>query len=166
MKKVLLDATWNDEFYTPAYAIEPLLKYLDKSLIYWECTDFGESQITKVLKDNGFNIISTNIKDFDFFFHVPDFYYDVIITNPPYSLKDEFIERCYFLKKPFALLLPITTLEGIKRGSMFRRWGIELLVFDKRINFMAEKKSNWFNTSWFCHQILPEKLMFEKIKGV
>lgn len=30
----------NDELYTPNEAIYPILKYLDKSKIYWECTDF------------------------------------------------------------------------------------------------------------------------------
>ena len=30
----------NDDFYTPDEAILPILKYLDKDKIYWECTDF------------------------------------------------------------------------------------------------------------------------------
>ena len=51
--------TKNDELYTPREAVLPLLKYLDKSKIYWECTDFGDSNITKVLKENGFNVIAT-----------------------------------------------------------------------------------------------------------
>lgn len=40
----------NDELYTPDEAIIPILKYLDSTKTYWECTDFGESNITKVLK--------------------------------------------------------------------------------------------------------------------
>lgn len=44
----------NDELYTPAEAIIPILKYLDKEKIYWECTDFGESNITKVLQKERF----------------------------------------------------------------------------------------------------------------
>lgn len=50
----------NDELYTPQEAVYPILKYLDKTKIYWECTDFGESNITKNLKENGFKVISTN----------------------------------------------------------------------------------------------------------
>ena len=41
----------NDELYTPDEAIIPILKYLDHNKIYWECTDFGESNISKVLKE-------------------------------------------------------------------------------------------------------------------
>ena len=43
----------DDEYYTPDEAIYPILKYLDKDKIYWECTDFGGSNITKVLKMGG-----------------------------------------------------------------------------------------------------------------
>ena len=53
----------NDELYTPNEAIIPILKYLDHNLIYWECTDFGESNITKVLKENGFKVINTSKKE-------------------------------------------------------------------------------------------------------
>lgn len=146
----------NDELYTPEYAIKPLLKYLPKKTevkygfnyeyrkpIIWECTDYGNSNITKVLKENGYEVIKTHKKDFDFLNDISDFEFDMIITNPPYSLKDEFINKCYEYGKPFALLLPLTSLEGINRGNMFRQNGIELLVFDRRCNFIydnAKKK--------------------------
>lgn len=57
----------DDELYTPDEAIIPILKYLDHNLIYWECTDFGESNITKVLKENGFKVIHTSKSEIDFF---------------------------------------------------------------------------------------------------
>ncbi len=115
----------NDEIYTPKYAIMPLLKYLPKNLVVWECTDFGDSNITNVLKENGFKVISTHKDNFDFLRDNADFDFDIIITNPPYSLKDEFLQKCYEYGKPFCLLLPITSLEGIKRGELFRKYGIQ-----------------------------------------
>ena len=117
MKKALVKSQINDEIYTPEIAIIPLLKYLPKDVKIWECTDYGESNITKVLKEHGYNVISTHKDNFDFLIDSPMFEFDMIITNPPYSLKDEFIEKCYQYQKPFALLLPITALEGIKRGG-------------------------------------------------
>lgn len=36
-----------------------------------------------------------------------DFDYDFIITNPPFSLKKEFLLKCIDIGKPFALLLPM-----------------------------------------------------------
>lgn len=169
MKKAMIDYmknVKNDELYTPSYAIKPLLKYLPKKdIIIWECTDYGSSNITKLLIGRGYKVIKTHKKDFDFLNDKPDFDFDMIITNPPYSLKDEFIKKCYGYKKPFALLLPITSLEGIERGKMYRKNGLELLVFDRRCNFIYDnsKKSNWFNTSWFCWNILPKQLIFEEL---
>jgi hypothetical protein len=167
MKKAMINYMKNpknDELYTPKKAVYPLLDYLPKNITIWECTDFGESKITEVLKDNGYKVISTNIDEgFNFLTDEPNFYFDMIITNPPYSLKDEFLQRCYELNKPFCMLLPLTTLEGKKRGEMFRKYGIEVLVLDKRINFMKNKKNVWFNTSWFCWNVLNEKLIFEEV---
>lgn len=154
--------TINDEIYTPDYAITPILKYLPKDKIYWECTDYGSSNITKVLKENGYNVISTNKEQFDFLIDKPDFNFDVIITNPPYSLKDEFLEKCYEYNKSFALLLPITTFEGKKRGKMFREKGIQAIIFDSRIKFYGN--CSWFNTSWFCYKLLEKDLIFEELK--
>lgn len=150
----------NDEFYTPEYAVYPLLDELPPNLKVWECTDFGESNITKVLKDNGYDVVSTNKQELDFLKDDPTFEYDVMITNPPYSLKDEFLERAYQLGKPFAMLMPITTLEGVKRGGLFSKYGIQLLIFDKRVNYINNKKSNWFNTSWFCWNLLKQDIKF------
>lgn len=171
MKKAMIDYMQNvknDELYTPEYAIKPLLKYLPQNITIWECTDNGSSNIGKVLMRGGYKIISTHKETFDFLCDKPDFDFDMIITNPPYSLKDEFISKCYEYGKPFCLLLPITSLEGIERGKMYRKNGIELLVFDRRCNFIYDnaKKSNWFNTSWFCWKVLPKQLIFEElIKG-
>ena len=89
----------NDELYTPTEAILPILKYLDHNKIYWECTDFGESNITKVLKENGFKVINTSKKEIDFLKDKANFNFDVIITNPPYSLKNEFLKKCYEYQK-------------------------------------------------------------------
>jgi hypothetical protein len=165
MKKGLINyskSPINDEFYTPDYAIYPLLKYLPKNVIVWECTDYGKSNITKILKNNGYEVISTKKADFDFLLNKPSFEFDIIITNPPYSLKDQFISKCYEYNKPFCLLLPITSLEGVKRGKMFKENGIEVLVFDKRVNYI-KGKSAWFNSSWFCHNVLKKTLIFEEI---
>lgn len=166
MKKTMINYMKNeknDELYTPDYAIEPLLKYLPKDKIIWECTDFGSSNITKLLKQHDYKVISTHKDNFDFLTDTPNFDFDMIITNLPYSLKNEFLKKCYQYYKPFCLLLPLTSLEGIERGKMFREKGIDVLVLDRRCDFMDNKKSNWFNTSWFCYKVLPKQLIFEEL---
>lgn len=171
MKKALIDYqlnSKNDDIYTPSYAIYPLLEYIPKGITVWECCDFGKSEITRLLKEYGCNVISTD-KEENFFEYKPTEHFDMIITNPPYSLKDDFIAKCYEWGKPFALLLPITSLEGKFRGSLFRKYGIEVLVLDRRVQFYNsinkyKNNGNWFNTSWFCYHVLPDKLMFKKLE--
>lgn len=163
MKQALKQHKINDEFYTPVSAVLPLIRHLPKNITIWECTDFGASNITKVLRHFGYNVVTTHKKNFDFLRDVPNFSFDFIITNPPFSLKDAFLDKCYRYNKPFALLLPITALEGIYRNMLYRKFGLQLLVIDKRINFMDNKKTCWFNTSWFCWHILEQDLMFESL---
>lgn len=166
MKQAMIDYMQkekNDELYTPNEAIYPILKYLDKDKIYWECTDYGDSNIRKVLVKKGFKVIATRKEEFDFLKDDPLFKFDVIITNPPYSIKDKFIKRCYELDKPFLLLLPLTALEGKERNKLYKEKGIELIVLNKRINFMKNKNNVWFNTSWFCKGITDKQLNFEEV---
>lgn len=146
----------SDECYTPKEAIIPLLKYLDKSKIYFECTSGKSNNIVEFMKEQGFKILSSVNLDFleD---ELPEF--DIVLTNPPYSKKDKFIERCYELNKPFALLLPVSSLQGQKRGKMFSEKGIELLILNKRIDFTG-KGSPHFGVAWFCKGILPNNLLF------
>jgi hypothetical protein len=67
-------------------------------------------------------------------------------------------------EKPFALLLPLTALEGIHRGGLFRSMGKDfgVLVFDRRVEFT--KGSVWFNTSWFCYRLLPKQIIFAELR--
>ena len=148
----------SDECYTPPEAIEPLIEFLDEDKIYYDCTSGISSKVVDVLNENGFTCLSSGSKNFltdDIPSNV-----DVIITNPPYSKKDKFIERCYKLGKPFALLLPVSALQGQKRGQMFSENGIEILTLNKRIDFTG-KKSPHFGVAWFCHGILPKQLIFK-----
>ena len=168
MKKALIDYIKRgtfDELYTPTYAVKPLLNYIPEGTqTIWCPCDTLESNIVKELMNNGYNVICSHIADGkDFFHYEPEQEYDMIITNPPYSIKDEMIERCYQLNKPFALLLPITALEGTRRHNLYKS-GIGLVVLDKRCDFNG-KGSCWFNTSWFIHsQNCDGKLFFEIIE--
>jgi hypothetical protein len=142
-----------DELYTPDEAVEMIIKYIPPHVkTIWECTAIKESRIVVILRAAGYNVITSHIKEGEDFFKFEPSGYDMIITNPPYSKKDDFLERAYALKKPFMFLLPLTALEGITRGRLFHLKGIQLLIPSKRFNFKPEKKSGaWFQTSWFCY---------------
>ena len=168
MKEALKNHKTFDELFTPDYAIEPLLKYIPRDVkrIWCPC-DTYESRIVQILDKEGFEVQPTHI-DYgcDFLnFELP-FPYDMIITNPPFSIKDKIIKRCYESKKPFALLLPLTALEGERRNKLFTDNGIGIVVLDKRVDYNG-KGACWYNTSWFIHSPLTDgRLFFEKITPV
>ena len=151
--------TKGDERYTPSYAVEPLLPYLKKYKVIYEATSGISSQIVDYLIKKGYKVISSQGKDFlkD---ELPEF--DLIVTNPPYSKKDAFIKKCYELNKPFALLMPITTLQGNRRGQWFMENGVELLILNQRVDFTG-KGSPHFGVAWFCRELLPNNLIFVNI---
>ncbi len=167
MKNALINYSRNgafDEVYTPDYAITPILKYIQKDKVIWCPFDNENSNYVKVFKENGYNVIYSHINDEkDFFTYIPE-KFDIIVSNPPFSIKTKILKRCYEIGKPFALLLPITALEGIERGKLFREYGIQLLVFNKRIEFINRKGSGvWFNSSYFCYKLLPRDVIFEEL---
>lgn len=152
-KKEFIKRGTFDELYTPKEAVEMILEYIpDDVKVIWECTGIEGSIIVDVLRKNGYTVISTHIERGEDFFEYEPNEYDMIITNPPYSLKDRFLKRGFELGVPFMYLLPITTLEGVKRGKMFNKNKIQLLIPNRRFNFKPEKGSSaWFQTSWFCY---------------
>jgi hypothetical protein len=144
----------NAEHYdTPEYAVKPLLPYLTTQHIIWECTDTrGKSGIASCLRKHGMMVESSGIDQWNFLRdNVSGF--DCIITNPPYPQKDAFIQRCIEYDVPFALLLPLTALEGIRRHKLWKSIEDEfgLLVLDRRVEFTGG--GVWFNTSWFTRRL-------------
>ena len=162
----LLNSNKADDFQTPTIAVQPLLPYLKQNWTIWECAN-GKGNITKYLLSRNYRVIATDIMSgHDFLNWFPTEQFDCIITNPPYSLKDDFLKRCYLLDKPFALLLPLTTLEG-KRQRWLEKYGIEIILMDKRINFetpSGKGSGSWFATAWFTNGMnIGRQLSYAKI---
>ena len=153
---------------TPPYALLPLLPYLPTHWTLWEPAR-GEGYLEAALKDKDFSVVSSCIlAGQDFFEYTPDGW-DVLVTNPPFSIKYDWLERCYELGKPFALLLPVETL-GTQSGQyQFAEHGIEIILIDKRINFKMPEKGwegsgSQFPTAWFTWGLnIGQQMTFERI---
>jgi hypothetical protein len=169
VKKIAIQSNGrSDNFQTPKEALNILLPYLDKTWQIWECA-WGNGNLYKFLSEAGFRVLGTDINGeyghrFDFLVDIMSFPFDCIVTNPPYSLKDEFLMRAYELNTPFAFLMPLTALEGKKRGALYKKYGIELIIPNKRINFITPSGKGsgaWFQTAWFTWKLnLPQQLNF------
>ena len=151
-----------DDYQTPPSALSILFPYLDQNWTIWEPAS-GEGYLRRALEEKGFRVVASDISEGHDFLKFQPEEFDVIITNPPYSLKDEFLERAYSLGKPFAFLLPLTTLEGKRRQALFASHGVSLLIPDRRVNFMTpdgRDSGSWFLTAWFTWKLLDRDLVF------
>ena len=157
----------SDEFQTPEVAIHCLLPYLPKSWVIWECA-WGKGSLAKHFEHVGYRVYGDETWDF-LYADISTWKFDCIVTNPPYTLKDKLIAYCYEFGKPFALLLPLSALEGKTRGVMYREHGIQLIIPNKRINFITptrEGSGSWFQTAWFTWKLnLPKDLMFVDLEA-
>lgn len=163
----------SDEYYTPKEAVLPIIKYIDKgnkpSYTIWCPFDTEESEYVKCIRAAGHKVIASHIDDNkNFFYYEPDEWYDYIISNPPFSLKDDVLKRLCELNKPFAVLLPLPTLQGQKRFEYLK--DCQALIFDKRVNFWQDKehtkmaKGVAFASIYICKEFLPNDLIFEKME--
>lgn len=147
-----------DRCQTQPTAVEPLHYLLDSNKpIIWESAE-GEGNIVKFFRTNGYEVFGSDILDgTNFFTEVPNRNYDCIITNPPYSIKYDWIKRCYELGKPFALLVPVDTLAAGKAQIHWEKYGIPQIIFFRgRNNFSMpnkglEGKGAQFSTIWYTH---------------
>ena len=147
----------SDECYTPVKQVAPLLEFLDKGKTYYEATSGKSSAILDGFIEAGYDMVGSGGKDF--FTCDSDDVYDGIVTNPPYSIKDKFIEHCYKLEKPFALLLPVASFQGGKRGRMFMEHGMSTIVYNNRVDFTG-KGNPHFGVAWFVYGFLPSNTIY------
>ena len=142
----------SNDFQTPPWVLEPLYPYIRERV--WECA-CGNGNLVSALKNRSISVHGTDIQGgIDFLTSLPCYEISCIVTNPPYTLKDEFLARCYFLGLPFALLMPLTALEGIKRQALYRKHGLELILLPRRVNFetpSGEGAGAWFASAWFTN---------------
>lgn len=153
-------------FQTPPHGVRYITPFIPKTWRIWEPA-CGKGQIVDTLETDGYEVIGTDIMGgFDFLDPMSSIgiEFDMTLTNPPFDLKDDWLKRCYGLRKPFALLLPITALGEQERVKMYRENGIQIVVPPERINFgtpSGEGDGAWFFSAWFCHGLdLPSQITF------
>lgn len=145
----------DDDYMTPKHAWESIASYLPKDKTIWEAFR-GDGSSAQHLKDLGFRVES---EDEDFFQSNRG---DIIVTNPPFSLKAKVLQRLKELGKPFVLILPASTLGTQALTQLFP--DIQVIVPHRRIQFVKNGKPTkgvWFASFFYCWQMnLPRDLIF------
>jgi hypothetical protein len=157
----------NDECYTPIYGVIPILKYIPKNAVVWCPFDTSDSEFVKQISKQN-KVIYTHISDGkDFLTYNPDFHWDIIVSNPPFTDKRNYFLRALSFNKPFALIMTNTWLNDSAPKQLFKEKELQLLMFDKRMKFNSpDGRSNdkiTFSSSYFCWNFLPKQIIMEEL---
>lgn len=146
----------SDFYPTPPEVTMALLDYLQIPLkqeyqdtIIWEPA-CGEGHMSKVLESRGYKVISTDLYDRGYGKSGVDFpltdccreFAHWIITNPPFSQSEEFIERCIKQGVSFALLFKSQYWHATGRKAIFDKYRPQaVLPLTWRPNFLFADKT-------------------------
>jgi hypothetical protein len=163
-----------DEYYTPAYIVEILLPYIKERgyQTIWCPFDKEWSEYVKVFKKEGLTVIHSHVDDGHNFLEIEaPRQYDIIISNPPFSIKQEIFDKLVKLNKPFAILLSATSIQGAKfMQTLSKIKELNFIMFDKRISYSGDRPSfpSWYFTSkllnsnqFYIYKEDPKKLYNE-----
>lgn len=152
----LKDIPERDQAQTPPYALLPLLPYLPKDWIVWESAA-GKGLLAEAITALNKNVVieSDLLTGTDFFKTPVKATAQVQVTNVPFSIKFDWIERSYENRQPFALLMPFETWAAARAQRQFQQMGVNVILLNRRVNFYMpykgwEGQGSDFPVAWFC----------------
>lgn len=145
----------DDDYETPLSAWKMIAPYLPRDKTIWE-PFFASGQSGSHLRALGFTVIH---EDEDFF---ESNHGDIVVSNPPFSKKQQVMQRLKALDKPFVMLLPASVLGTKFLSDLFP--DIQIVIPKGRINFLKNgelTKGVWFASFFYCWKMnLPRDLLF------
>jgi hypothetical protein len=112
-------------------------KFDPQKMYMWECAN-GTGNISRVLKEYGFQFFASDKYDYGTTDHLLDFLtcqftpderINCVMTNPPYKYAEEFVWKFFDIYEKvdakLILYLKLTFLEGKKRFKLFQRYPIK-----------------------------------------
>lgn len=156
-----------DEWYTTEDSVYMIVPYLHgggyKRIL---CPfDTVESNYVKVLSKEGFSVEYGHIKTGQDFFNRTDLKdFDAIVSNPPFSKRQDVLERLFESKVPFAMILNFNGLFDSKaRWELFKNNKFELLIPLGRMHFLNEEcvgNSPNFQSIYVCNGMCGKQIEF------
>tara|TARA_R110000824_G_scaffold321815_1_gene508612 strand:- start:61 stop:564 length:504 start_codon:yes stop_codon:yes gene_type:complete len=139
----------DDDYETPKKVLQDIIPFISKDKIIYD-PFYCDGYVKTEWKDLGYECLNNKVDAY-----IPvKFDFDIIITNPPFSMKKKVIDLCLSYNKPFMILLPIDTLGSKWIKPYFNKF--QYLIPNGRYNFYKKNKDNkgaWFDTMWLCYNI-------------
>lgn len=147
----------NDEYFTPKEVWSAIEEYIPKNKIIWE-PFYGDGKSGIYLRELGFNVIHEPI---DFFENNEG---DILVSNPPFSIRKEILSRLVILNKPFIMIMPVATLTTQYLANTIKEERLQIIIPKKRIQFYKIEKKKIVNTkqcsfdcAYFCYKMNLKK---------
>ena len=86
-RSILYSQGKNDECMTLPYAVRPIIKYIPAGCIVWCPFDKESSEFVKQINAARFRVVHSHIDEGQDFYKYEPESWDIIISNPPNSLK-------------------------------------------------------------------------------
>ena len=128
----------NDFYATNPHAMEiaiPILKEIGINNKIWECS-CGKGHLSEVLKNNGFEVYSSDLVDRGYgdvkdFLEQNEKFDGDILTNPPFKLAEEFIEKSMDVLEngnKAIFFFKVQFLESKGRKELFRKYNPKYVI--------------------------------------
>ena len=147
----------DDQYNTTKDMWESISHLIPKDKILFEgfMKDNYSSKSVLILRELGFDVVGD--PTIDFFGEIPK--YDILVSNPAYSIKKKIFERLSVLNKPFILILPISTITK-QFTKCLERDKLQMIIPSKRMQFEkagVELSRCWFDTCYLCYKMNLER---------
>ena len=142
------DYKGNDDFYTQNSTWDLINKFIPKDKVIYEGF-YGDGNSGNYLKELGCKqVIHKNI---DFFENVDLIDYDILISNIPFSIKKDILQKLYEVNKPFIVIMPYEVI-FYKYFDKYKTTDTQLIIPKQRQHFLQNDKIKKFNYDciFFC----------------
>ena len=150
----------SDDYATPAHAWKDIERFIPKDKVIYMPFYYDGSAKERM---EALGVKWVIHSDVDYFTN--NFEYDIIVDNPPFSLKKEILSKLKQEDKPFILLMPTATICMLYFRKLFKDDNIQIIIPKKRINFEADgermKSGCYFDTFYYCYKMnLPRDIVW------
>jgi len=148
-----------DDWMTPKSAWENIDQFVPKDKKIWDCF-FGDGVSGDDMRSLGWDVIH---REEDFF---KNNHGDIIVSNPPYTIKKEVFTRLKELEKPFIMICPASMITTQYIRRLFSGCDqLQIIIPRRRIQFNkmnepANGRCN-FDCFYYCYKMnLPQSIVW------
>ena len=161
LKRGIIQYRNDDDYETTEKIWKCILPFISLDKIIYE-PFFSSGRSKDILNGLGYkNVIH---EDEDFFSKYDTYKYDVIVSNPPFSIKKKIFDKLKEIDKPFIMISPVSIITKQFFMNMYKSEDISILIPRNRMQFAKKGEINgksWFDCVFVCYKMgLGKELIF------